>query len=85
MTLRNAFGDLNAETTQQTIEYLLSAILNRLSSSLQPNTGGYLRVDASSNTVPISVAAMGGLTPSYDQIGQMMQGAMLVRAGITVS
>lgn len=56
------WGDptMAVDPTLQTIEYLVSSIANRIMVAIQPSSGGYLRVDASPNTVSVNMTTLGG-------------------------
>ena len=85
MALRNAFGGLALQETLAQIGVYASRIASSLG-FMSYDTSGRLRVILADNASPISnMGAAGGYNMQYDQYGQMMQGAMNLRARINVS
>lgn len=84
MALKNLFGDLSNEETQQSIEYILSSMLHRMSTCLNPSTTGTLRVEVG-NTINANTGTIGGLGSNYDQISAIQQMVAPIRQQIVVS
>lgn len=81
------WGDptMAVDPTLQTIEYLVSAIANRLMVAIQPSTGGYLRVDASPNTISANITQVGSLSANGTPQVLQNQAFIAIRAQITTS
>ena len=92
MTLRNAFGDLNVEGTQQSVLSILNNI-EILLSDIAQNQGfrdqaaGAQRVVPNGGTVSTvsNVSSIGNVGASMDQYSQFVNTAGVLRQSIIVS
>ena len=97
MALKNLFGSISLEETQQTIQYYLNLISNRLSLMTVDTTGrlrGTTVIESGTVTTVTTVTTTGtvttlnqmaGFSTAYDQYCQIQGPADAIRSKITVS
>lgn len=94
MALKNLFGSISLEETQQTVQYYLNLISNRLSLMTVDTTGrlrgttviesGTVTTVTTTGTVT-TLNQMAGFSTAYDQYCQIQGPADAIRSKITVS
>lgn len=91
MALKNLFGAISLEETQQTIQYYLNLISNKISIMTVDTTGrlrGTQVIESGTVTTVTTLSnqtSVGGYLASYDQYCQIQGPVDAIRSKITVS